>query len=493
MSYVSTGVRKKDVMSLVTGKGVYTGDTVPAGALRLKLLRSPHVHAFIRPIDVSRAKQVPGVVCVLTYEDAPGSRFTTAGQTYPEPSPYDRLILDRLLRCTGDPVAIVAAETEEAVERACRLIRVDYEVRRPLLDFTQALDNEIIVHPEENFRALCDVGTDARRNLVSTEGFEVGNVEQALAQSAVVLERTYDTKSNSQAMMEPFCTYTYFDKYGRLTVVSSTQVPFHVRRILSNALEMPKGEIRVIKPRIGGGFGAKQSAASELFPALVTKKTGRAAYLCYTRRETFTNGSPRHQMQMRVRIGADRDGTINATDLHALSNAGAYGGHGPTTIGLVGHKSLSFYGKLMASRFQCEVVYTNTMGAGAYRGYGAAQGIFAVESAVNELAAGAASARPGAYLCFFVCDQPYMTEAHLRSFWEEFYKSGKTMGRMRAGARFGSPTVFAPQFRPALMALMGDEGGRTLFAGHEGEIHCYDAAPEVLRDFDYPWAQSGDP
>ena len=387
MSYVSTGVRKKDAMSLVTGKGVYTGDTVPAGALRLKLLRSPHAHAFIRSIDVSRAKQVPGVVCVLTYENAPGSRFTTAGQTYPEPSPYDRLILDRLLRCTGDPVAIVAAETEEAAERACRLIRVDYEVRRPLLDFTQALDNEIIVHPEENFRALCDVGTDARRNLVSTEGFEAGDVEQALAQSAVVLERTYNTKANSQAMMEPFCTYTYFDEYGRLTVVSSTQVPFHVRRILSNALEMPKGEIRVIKPRIGGGFGAKQSVVSELFPAFVTKKTGRAAYLCYTRQETFTNGSPRHQMQMRVRIGADRDGTIRAIDLHALSNAGAYGDHGPTTIGLVGHKSLSLYGKLKASRFQCEVVYTNTMGAGAYRGYGATQGIFAVESAVNELAA----------------------------------------------------------------------------------------------------------
>lgn len=224
MSYVSTDVRKKDAMSLVTEKGVYTGDTVPAGALRLKLLRSPHVHAFIRSIDVSRAKQVPGVVCVLTYEDAPGSRFTTAGQTYPKPSPYDRLILDRLLRCTGDPVAIVTAETEEAAERACRLIRVDYEARRPLLDFTKAL-----------------------------------------AQSAVVLERTYDTKANSQAMMEPFCTYTCFDKYGRLTVVSSTQVPFHVRRILSSALEMPEGEIRVIKPRIGGGFGAKQSVVSELF------------------------------------------------------------------------------------------------------------------------------------------------------------------------------------------------------------------------------------
>lgn len=179
----------------------------------------------------------------------------------------------------------------------------------------------------------------------------------------------------------------------------------------------------------------------------MTKKTGRAAYLCYTRRETFTNGSPRHQIQMRVPIGVDRDGTINATDLHALSNAGAYGGHA---------------------------------------------GDFAVESAVNGLAAGAASARLGAYLYFFVCDQPYMTEAHLRSFWEEFYKSGKSMGRMRTGARFGSPTIFAPQFRPALMALTGDEGGRRIFAGREGEIYYHDAAPEVLLDFDRPWANRGD-
>ena len=387
MKYVGAGVRKKDAMSLVTGKPVYTGDQVPAGALRLKLLRSPHAYAYIRSIDTSLAKKVPGVVCVLTYEDAPNSRFTTAGQTYPEPSPYDRLILDRLVRCVGDPVAIVAAETETAAEKACRMIRVEYEVREPLLDFTQALDNPIIVHPEDNLRALCDVGTDASRNLVSSEGFEVGDVEAALAASEVVLERTYNTVANHQAMMEPFCTYTYFDEYGRLNVVSSTQVPFHVRRILSNALEMPKRQIRVVKPRIGGGFGAKQSVVSEIFPALVTKITGRTAYLCYTRQESFTNGSPRHQMQMKVRIGANRDGSINAIDLYALSNAGAYGDHGPTTIGLVGHKSLSLYGALKASRFRCEVVYSNTMGAGAYRGYGATQGIFAVESAVNELAA----------------------------------------------------------------------------------------------------------
>ena len=387
MNYVNTAARKKDAMSLVTGKPVYTGDLVPREALRVKLLRSPHAHAYIQSIDTSIAEKVPGVACILTWKDVPDSRFTTAGQTYPEPSPYDRLILDRLLRCTGDPVAIVAAETEEAAEKALRLIRVEYEVREPLLDFTKALDSEIVVHPEENFRALCDVGTDVKRNLVSTEGFEVGDVEKELENSEVVLEHTYRTVANHQAMMEPFCTYTYYDEYSRLNVVSATQVPFHVRRILSNALQVPKSEIRVVKPRIGGGFGAKQSVVSELFPAMVTKKTGRPAYLCYTRQETFTNGSPRHQMEMRVRIGAKKDGTINAIDLYALSNAGAYGDHGPTTIGLVGHKSLSLYGSLKASRFRCNVVYTNTMGGGAYRGYGATQGIFAVESAVNELAA----------------------------------------------------------------------------------------------------------
>ncbi len=388
MSFVSTGARKKDAMSLVTGKPVYTGDLVPTGALRIKLLRSPHARANIKKIDLSRALRIPGVVAIFTYKDMPSSRFTTAGQTWPEPSPYDRRILDRHLRCVGDPVAIVAAETEAAALRAIKIIKVEYEVLEPLLDFTKALDNEILVHPEEDFQSLVPFfGTDAKRNRVSTEGFEVGDVEAELAKSDVVLERVYNTVANSQAMMEPFRTYTYLDEYGRLTVVSSTQVPFHVRRILSNALEIPKSDIRVIKPRIGGGFGAKQSVVSELFPAIVTKLTGRPAYISYTRQESFTNGSPRHQMRMTVRIGADRDGTLRAIDLYALSNAGAYGDHGPTTIGLVGHKALSLYGSLKASRFNCDVVYTNTMGGGAYRGYGATQGIFAVESAVNEMAA----------------------------------------------------------------------------------------------------------
>ena len=385
--FVSRAVRKKDAQALVTGKPVYTGDLVPAGALTVKLLRSPHARAWIEEISCTAAMKIPGVVAIYTWQDVPQSRFTTAGQTYPEPSPYDRLILDRQIRCAGDPGAIVAAETPEAARKALDRIKVRYQVQEPLLDFTKAKDNPIVVHPEENFRTLCDVGTDASRNLCSTEQSEVGDVEAELAASEVVLTRTYHTKANSQSMMETFRTFCYLDEYSRLCVVSSTQVPFHVRRILSNALEMKKADIRVIKPRIGGGFGAKQSSVSEVFPAFVTRMTSRPAYLEYTRQESLTNGSPRHEMQLTVRIGADRDGTLRSIDLYVLSNAGAYGDHGPTTIGLAGHKSIPLYGGLRASRFSCDVVYTNTMGAGAYRGYGATQGIFAVESAVNELAA----------------------------------------------------------------------------------------------------------
>ena len=387
MSYVNSRVRKKDAMSLVTGKPVYTGDLIPQNTLVVKLLRSPHANAFIEEINTAAPLKAPGVAAVFTYKDVPKSRFTTAGQTYPEPSPYDRLILDRHLRCAGDPVAIIAAETEAAALKAMNLIKVKYDVREPLLDFTKAKDNPILVHPEEDFKALCPIGADNRRNLCSTDVFEVGNVEEALSRCDVVLTRTYRTKANNQAMMETFRTYSYLDEYGRLSLISSTQVPFHVRRILANALEIPKSQIRVVKPRIGGGFGAKQSAVSEVYPAFVTLKTGRPAAIVYTREESMTNGSPRHQMQMTVRIGATKDGVIKAIDLYALSNAGAYGEHGPTTIGLVGHKSLSLYGGIEAARFSCDVVYTNTMGGGAYRGYGATQGIFAVESAVSEMAA----------------------------------------------------------------------------------------------------------
>lgn len=386
MKSVSKGVRKKDAMALVTGKPVFTDDITGGSCLVVKLLRSPHAHAIIEDINTEKAKKVPGIECVLTYEDVPKARFTTAGQTYPEPSPYDRLILDQRLRCVGDPVAIVAGSDEKSVDKALGLIKVKYEVLEPVLDFREAMDNKILVHPEEDFKALCEVGADNKRNICSCETMEVGNVEEEFKNCTYIIEETYSTRANNQSMMETFRTHTSIDTYGRLNVVSSTQVPFHVRRILSNALQIPKSKIRVIKPRIGGGFGAKQSIVSEIFPAIVTWKTGKPAKMIFSRKESFTNGSPRHEAEIKIKLGADENGIIKAIQMYSLWNAGAYGDHGPTTVGLSGHKAMTIY-NARAYKFENDVVYSNTMGAGAFRGYGATQGFFALESAVNELAA----------------------------------------------------------------------------------------------------------
>ncbi|MDO5377105.1 MAG: molybdopterin-dependent oxidoreductase [Clostridia bacterium] len=385
---VGEGVRKKDAEALTTGKPVYTEDIAPGGCLVVKLMHSPHAHAVIEEIDVTRAEAMPGVVCVLTYRDVPDVRFTQAGQTYPEFSPYDRLILDRHLRCVGDPVAIVAAETERQALAAMKRIRVRYRVLEAVLDPERALDNPTVIHPEENWRALVPAcGADNKRNLVASGQDAEGDVEAELAASDVVIDRVYTTKANQQCMMETFRAFTRMDAYGRIEIVSSTQIPFHVRRIVATALDIPKSRLRVVKPRIGGGFGAKQTAVCEVYPAIVTLKTGLPAMIVYTREESMTLSSPRHAMRMHVRLGAMRDGTIRAIDLHTLSNTGAYGEHGPTTVGLSGHKSIPLYSHGMrAFRFSWDVVYTNTMSAGAYRGYGATQGLFAVESAVNELA-----------------------------------------------------------------------------------------------------------
>ena len=387
MRYVNQPVIKSDAMALVTGKPVYMVDIAPRDCLVVKLLRSPHAHALIEDISVDKALLVPGVEAVFTYRDVPQERFTLAGQTYPEPSPYDRLILDRRLRYVGDPVAIVAGRDEACVEKAMKLIKVTYQVLQPVLDPHEALDGEILVHPEENWKALCPVGADNKRNLCASARDEMGDVDRVLADCNVVVDQVYRTKANQQAMMETFRTYTYMDHNGRLNIVSSTQIVFHVRRIIANALGIPKSRIRVTKPRIGGGFGAKQTSVSEVYPAFVTWKTGKPAKIIFTREESMTASSPRHAMELHVRMGADRDGKLRAIDVYTLSNTGAYGEHGPTTVGLSGHKSIPLYHDLEAYRFAYDVVYTNRMSAGAYRGYGATQGTFAVETAANELAA----------------------------------------------------------------------------------------------------------
>lgn len=387
MKAVNQPIMKKDAVSLITGQPVYTEDIAPKDCLVVKALRSPHAHAWVRSVQTDAAKKVPGIVCIVTADDVPHTRFTIAGQTYPELSPYDKLILDKHIRYVGDPVALVAGTTEEAVDKALRIIRVEYDVLEPLLDFTKAKDNSIVVHPEEDWNPVVDVGGDNKRNLVAQAEEDWGDVEGTLASSDIVIDRTYHTKQVQQSMMETFRAYSYKDMFGRLTIVSSTQVPFHVRRIVATALEIPKSQVRVIKPRIGGGFGAKQTAVMEVYPAVITHITGKPAMMIYTREESMTVSSPRHEAAVHVKVGASKDGRIRVISVESLWNAGAYGDHSPTTVTLSGHKSIPLYNQFEAFRFAYEAVYTNTIAAGAYRGYGATQGIFALESAVNELAA----------------------------------------------------------------------------------------------------------
>lgn len=388
MKIVNQPLRKKDAMQLVTGQPVYMDDIAPANCLVVKLLRSPHANAIVESINTAVAAKVPGIEAIYTWEDVDQNarRFTCAGQTYPEPSPYDRLLLDRHVRFVGDPVAIVAGETEKAVDKALSLIKVKYEVLEPILDFHESLDNKILVHPEENWESLCPVGADNKRNLCAHDECGAGDIEAVLADCDVVIDRVYHTKAVQQTMMETFRTFCTIDTYSRLNVVSSTQIVFHCRRIIANALHIPKTKIRVSKPRIGGGFGAKQTSITEIYPAFVTWMTKKPSKLIFSREESLIASTPRHEMEVHVRIGAMNDGKIRGIDVYTLSNTGAYGEHGPTTVGLSGHKSIPLY-RTESYRFVSDVVYTNRMSAGAYRGYGATQGLFAVESAVNELAA----------------------------------------------------------------------------------------------------------
>ena len=389
MKTVSKAYRKKDAMQLVTGQPVYMDDLVPANCLIVKLLRSPHANAIVKTINTAVAKKVPGIEAIFTWEDVPqdAPRYTQAGQTFPEASPRDRLLIDRHVRFVGDVVAIVAGKDEKCVDKALRLIKVEYEVLDAVLDYHTAKDNPVLVHPEENWEALCPVGADNKRNLCAHGEEGDGDIEAVLANSDIVIEHTYHTKACQQAMMETFRTYCSIDLYGRLNILSSTQIVFHTRRNVANALHIPKSMIRVIKPRVGGGFGAKQTNVCEVYPAFVTWKTKKPSKIIFSRVESQIASSPRHEMEIHLRLGATKEGIVKGIDMYTLSNTGAYGEHGPTTVGLSGHKSIPLYAKAEAFRFTYDVVYTNHMSAGAYRGYGATQGLFAVESAVNELAA----------------------------------------------------------------------------------------------------------
>lgn len=386
MKTVGKGIPKIDGMSIATGKPVYTEDLAMANSLVVKLLRSPHAFAKICSIDTTNAEKLEGVECILTYKDVPKQRFSLAGQSYPEPSPYDRLILEEVVRYVGDEVAIIAAIDEKTALKAMSLIKVKYELFDPVLDFEKAIGHTSIVHAENDVHCNFDIGMKKDLNIVSSHKVEVGNIDEEIKKCDIVVEETYYTQANAHAMMETYRASSYLDHTGRLVIVSSTQIPFHVRRQLAKALQIPASKIRVIKPRIGGGFGGKQTSAVEIFTAIVTLKTGKPAIIIYDRKETFSCTTSRHAMRLTVRLGADSNGYIRVVDIQGLSDTGAYGEHASTVFSVVGDKTLPLYNKTTAVRFMGNVVYTNKMPAGAFRGYGATQGAFALESTVNLLA-----------------------------------------------------------------------------------------------------------
>ncbi len=377
---------KIDGKGLVVGRAAYADDLAPVDALVVKILRSPHAHARIVSIDKSEALKLPGVECVLTSEDVERIPYTRAGQGHPEPSPHDKFIFDNFVRYVGDEVALVAAVDEATADAALRLLRVEYELLPALLDFETAVDNRVVIHPEPEIHDMFPIGFEPKRNIAAAYTMEIGDVEKTLAESDVTVEGSYYTQAQAHVALEPHAAFTFLDLHGRLNVVTSTQNPFHTRRLLGQVLSMPVRNIRVQKPRIGGGFGGKQHVHVEPYAALVTLRTGKPAKVVMSRREVFEATFTRHQMRLDVRLGADSTGRIRAIDMQVLSNTGAYGEHALTVFMVGGSKTLPLYNKAESVRFGGSIVYTNKVPAGAFRGYGAIQGNFALESAVDELA-----------------------------------------------------------------------------------------------------------
>ena len=386
MKHVGKSYDKVDAKGILSGKPSYTGDFVPKDALIIKVLRSPHAQARIKSIDTSKAKLIPGVEAIFTYEDVPNTRVTLAGQTYPEPSAYDALILDPVVRYVGDEVALVVAKDEATALKAMPLIKVEYEVQKPVLDLHTAIDHETVVHPEEDILNHIPVGQDYKRNICVSYHKRVGDIEAELAKCDYVVEGTYFDQATRQSAMEPFQSFGYIDHLGRIVIVSSTQIVFHVRRHIARALGIPASKIRVIKPRIGGGFGSKQTACTELMTAFVTWKLQKPCYLLYDRTEAQTCSTTRHAREWYIRVGATKDGIIQVIDMDSITDAGAHATHCFTTTTAGEHKSVPLYNKAKAVHYGTEGVYMNHTPGGAFRGYGATESLWPLECAVNRLA-----------------------------------------------------------------------------------------------------------
>ncbi len=380
---VGKNERKVDGVGLVTGRSKFVADLLLPDTLHVKILGSPHAHARIVDIDTTEAEALGGVACVLTHKNTPTTRHTTAGQGYPEPSPYDVRMFDMKVRFVGDRVAAVAAGSEEIALEALKRIRVVYEELPAVLSIDDALrDGAPVVHDEKDSTGIYD----APRNIVADVDIDVGDVVKGFEESDAVVEVVCETQYAQHTPIEPHVVLAYLDSDERLVLRTSTQVPFHVRRIVAQTLDLPLHRIRVIKPRVGGGFGAKQEVLVEDIAGLVALRTGRPALLELTRAEEFIAARTRHPMRIRVKLGAMEDGRLHAIEMEAFSNTGAYGAHGLTVLANTGSKTLPLYNKAENAHFFGRAIYTNLPVSGAYRGYGATQGYFPLETGMDELA-----------------------------------------------------------------------------------------------------------
>lgn len=381
MRIIGQDTRRVDGSGLVRGKAAFADDIQLKDVLHVKILHSPIAHGRILSIDASRALAIDGVIAVFTHEDFPAHYYTTAGQGYPEPSPRDTCILNPVVRYVGDRVAFVAAESLEIAEQALALIDVKYESLPAIFDVEEAMTSDISLHP-----SIGPIGIhDAKRNIAAHLDAELGEVDGALVNSRYQFTGTFSTPFVQMASIEPHISLSWLDEQERLVIRTSTQVPFHVRRIVAEVLDLPISRIRVIKPRIGGGFGGKQEILNEELVAAVTLRTGRPARIEYTREEELYAARVRHPERITLRLGFDRKKHLTAIDLDILENCGAYGPHALTVMSVTAQKALSMY-KAPNIRVRGDGVYTNLPIGGAYRGYGAPQAFFPLESLMDEAA-----------------------------------------------------------------------------------------------------------
>ncbi len=374
--YVNKPVEKIDGLALVTGSEQYSGDFNFNGMLHVSILHSGYAHALIEELDDSAARNMTGVVEILSYKNVNNILYTTAGQGYPEPSPYDTFLFGNVMRFVGDNVCAVAAESKEIADAALKKIKVKFKRLKPLVDFENAEDSKIIIHKDDGAFPKIPVFYDASKNMPAKVEADVGNFDEAYENSPNKIEHTFYTPYASHCALEPHAAVSYLDNRGRLVIISSTQVPFHVRRIVSRVAEIPISQIRVIKPRIGGGFGGKQEVLLEPIVALISWKTKRPAKLVLSRKEVFKSTRTRHQFRTIFKAGYNADGKINALHLDALENSGAYGAHALTVLSNAGSKTLPLLNKIENVRFTGKSVYTNLPCGGAYRGYGATEAYF---------------------------------------------------------------------------------------------------------------------